>query len=110
MGVHKNIYIGPYIECVPKRKSVDFVELLDEALFSVRSDNSGIVYLAPNISREGDPRERFDDDGEFHLGITPDMIERETQWFSQAFAEELEKVRAACRTSCVKWGAHQFYM
>jgi hypothetical protein len=48
----------------------DDAEITDENLFEIKSErNSHLLWLAPNVSRKGDPRPEYDDEGEIHLDL-----------------------------------------
>jgi len=88
-------------------------DVVGDELFDINSEdkkNRDILWLAPNVLRKGDPREKFDDDGEVHLDLQKSKPEAEIAWFKDAFAKELRKLEAAYATVQVKWGLHQYFM
>jgi hypothetical protein len=89
----------------------DVAEIVDENLFEIPSEeNDKILWLAPNVRRIGDPRPKFDDDGEIHLDLQKANPEAETIWFKDAFAKELRALEKEYETVTVKWGLHQYFM
>jgi hypothetical protein len=110
MGMHKSLYIGPYVKCTRMRKRVFVAEFLDEAMFTIQhEDGDGVVFLAPNVSRGNDPRPDFDDDGAFCLELSGNAPLIEMEWFKQYFAPEIEKLAKVCESVEIKYGIHQYY-
>ncbi len=89
----------------------DAAEITDENLFEIESEESDeVLWLAPNVRREGDPRPKFDDDLEIHLDLQRSNPDSEIAWLKKAFAKELQALKAEYATVMVKWGLHQYFM
>ncbi len=91
----------------------DRYDVVGDELFQIESSdpaNKDVLWLAPNVRRKGDPRPKWDDDGEIHLDLVNANPQQEMDWFEKAFAKELEKLRKVYATVTVCWGLHQYFM
>jgi transcription elongation factor Elf1 len=105
-----------------RKCQVDRYEVIQDELHEV-GDKGGFIYLVPNTCKPNDPRPKqrhnmgYEESVHVDLhthedaseGPPPDMND-EIEWFVQAFAPELEKLRAAYGAILVSWGYHQYVM
>lgn len=99
MGFSVSVYFGPYMSCVGKTdtKTIwDYTEKIDEALYSPnlsRLEVENHIYL-PNKNRN-QPREFSVDCDRSQDSYLEEIkildIEKEKQWFIDAFKSEYEK-------------------
>jgi hypothetical protein len=90
----------------------DHSEITGEQLHEIHSEDyyRKVLWLVPNVRRQGDPRPDWDDDVEIHLDLQHADPEWEMKWFKRAFAKELEALEEHYATITVKWGLHQYWM
>ena len=100
--------IGPVLVKFQSRNSPFHV--IGESLAEIDTDEPGIFYLMPNVTRPGQPRRtlHLDHTDEVHLNLQSVDMQAEVNWLITAFADEMQALVKAYDIVTVKWGLHQY--
>lgn len=108
MGMNKQQYLGPYIECPRRKNAPHHFEILDDELREFYVDDKTKIFLGPNVRRRGAPEPRISDDA-ICMDLQNVDIKTEMEWFRSAFAAEIEKLEKVYGTITLRWGLCQWY-
>jgi hypothetical protein len=109
MGMYKQQYLGPYIECRRTKKSPHPLDVLEnEALHEIHGDDSTKLFFGPNVHRGGSPPDRISDDASC-VDLRDIDPKAEMEWFQAAFASEIELLKTAYGKVTIRWGLCQWY-
>jgi hypothetical protein len=109
VGIELCMYLGPYVECPRTAGSPHRYDIVEDEMFDISTGDKLRLYFAPNVWRDGYPRNgvKWDDAVCFDLqDVSP---ADEMAWLRSAFAVEIAALEKAYGAVTFRWGLCQWW-